>query len=182
MRSAHVEVPGAPARIGVSIGIATAPQDACGAKGLLHAADQAMYAAKFSGGHRTRLARDGSEDAQPRSVPQREMHVVETIVRWASDGATSEERQTMATAQRWVLGVVSHLEGGAEAAPQVTMAAGACSNSAMRAPTLRSSSGSGMKKRLASSIAWITSGGMIDPPRTVTTPTPLMTGLIPRLA
>ena len=52
----------------------------------------------------------------------------------------------------------------------------------MRAPTFFSSSGSGMKKRDASSMARITSGGMIEPPRTVTTPTPLMTGLMPRLA
>ena len=31
-------------------------------------------------------------------------------------------------------------------------------------------------------MARITSGGMIEPPRTVTTPTPLITGLTPRLA
>src|SRR3954470_20059855 len=70
----------------------------------------------------------------------------------------------------------------AEAAPQVTIAAGACSNSAIRAPTFFSSSGTGMKYRDASSMARMTSGGMIDPPRTVTTPTPLITGLTPRLA
>ena len=29
-------------------------------------------------------------------------------------------------------------------------------------------------------MAWITSGGMIEPPSTVTTPTPLMTGRMPR--
>src|SRR5690349_11959624 len=52
----------------------------------------------------------------------------------------------------------------------------------MRAPTFLSSSGSGMKKREASSMARTTSGGMIEPPRTVTTPTPLMTGLTPRPA
>lgn len=49
----------------------------------------------------------------------------------------------------------------------------------MRAPTLRSNSGKGMKKWLASSMALMTSGGMMEPPRTVTTPTPLMTGLTP---
>src|SRR5437016_4025875 len=70
----------------------------------------------------------------------------------------------------------------AEAAPQVTMAAGASSNVAIRAPTFFSSSGNGMKKRDASCMALMTSGGMIEPPSTVTTPTPLMTGLIPRLA
>jgi hypothetical protein len=31
-------------------------------------------------------------------------------------------------------------------------------------------------------MACITSGGISDPPRTVTTPTPLITGLTPRLA
>ena len=70
----------------------------------------------------------------------------------------------------------------ADAAPQVTIAAGACRSSAIRAPTFFSSSGSGMKYRDASSMARMTSGGMIEPPRTVTTPTPLMTGLTPRLA
>src|SRR6185436_17847486 len=70
----------------------------------------------------------------------------------------------------------------ADAAPHVTIAAGAFSSSAMRAPTFFSRSGSGMKWRDASSIARTTSGGMIEPPSTVTTPTPLMTGLTPRLA
>ena len=68
----------------------------------------------------------------------------------------------------------------AEAAPHVTIAAGAWSNSAMRAPTFFCNSGSGMKYRDASSIACTTSGGMIEPPNTVTTPTPLITGLMPR--
>src|SRR5204863_8322692 len=52
----------------------------------------------------------------------------------------------------------------------------------MRAPTFFSSSGSGMKNRDASSMARTTSGGMIEPPSTVTTPTPLMTGSTPNLA
>ncbi|MFA7248569.1 MAG: diguanylate cyclase [Dehalococcoidia bacterium] len=121
LREGHLEIPGAPARIGVSIGIATAPQDARSAGGLLHAADQAMYGAKFSGGHRTRLAHDHDEDSPTRSIPQRDTHIVETLVRTAIDGATGEERSLIVIAQRWVVGVVAHLDGGVEAAPWARM-------------------------------------------------------------
>jgi len=121
MREAHLEVEGAPARLGVSIGIATAPNDAVSANRLLHMADQAMYVAKFSGGHGTRLARDHGEDATTRSIPQRDTHIVETMVRTATDGATNEERSMIAAAQRWVVGVVSTLDDGVEAAPWVRM-------------------------------------------------------------
>ena len=121
VHEAHLEVTGAPARIGVSIGIATAPYDASAANRLLHAADQAMYAAKFSGGHRTRLARDHAEDSPTRSVPQRDTHLVETVVRTAIDGASNEERLVISAAQRWVVGVIAHLERGLDAAPWVRM-------------------------------------------------------------
>ncbi|MEI7926505.1 MAG: diguanylate cyclase, partial [Chloroflexota bacterium] len=107
LREAHLEVPGAPARLGVSVGIATAPADASTANRLLHAADQAMYAAKFSGGHRTRLARDHGEDSPTRSIPQRDTHLVETMVRTALDGATNDELSLIAIAQRWVIGVLA---------------------------------------------------------------------------
>jgi diguanylate cyclase (GGDEF)-like protein len=121
LREAHLEIPGAPARLGVSVGIATAPADASSANRLLHAADQAMYAAKFSGGHRTRLARDHAQDSPTRSIPQRDTHLVETMIRTALDGATNDERSAIAVAQRWVVGVIAHMEGGAEAAPWVRM-------------------------------------------------------------
>ena len=117
LRESHLEVSSAPARIGVSIGIATAPHDARTANGLLHAADQAMYAAKFSGGHRTGLARDHAEHSPTRSVPQRDTQFVETMVRTALDGGTPEELSLVAVAQRWVVGVVSRLEGGVDGAP-----------------------------------------------------------------
>ena len=121
MHEAHLDMPGAPARLGLSIGIATAPTDAVAANRLLHAADQAMYAAKFSGGHRTHLARDRTDDAPTRSIPQRDTHLVETMIRTAADGATSEERSALAAAQRWVVGVISNLDGGIEAVPWVRM-------------------------------------------------------------
>ncbi|MGE3857132.1 MAG: diguanylate cyclase [Dehalococcoidia bacterium] len=121
LREAHLEIPGAPARLGVSVGIATAPADASSANRLLHAADQAMYAAKFSGGHRTRLARDHAEDSPTRSIPQRDTRLVETMIRTAIDGATNDERSAISVAQRWVVGVVSHMEGGVDAAPWARM-------------------------------------------------------------
>ncbi|MEI6137032.1 MAG: sensor domain-containing diguanylate cyclase, partial [Chloroflexota bacterium] len=121
LREAHMEVPGAPTRIGVSIGIATAPHDAHTANGLLHAADQAMYAAKFSGGHRTGLARDHAEHAPTRSVPQRDTQFGETVVRTALDGGSTEELSLVSIAQRWVVGVVSRVSGGVDAAQWVRM-------------------------------------------------------------
>src|SRR5207248_10759113 len=70
----------------------------------------------------------------------------------------------------------------AEAQPQVTMAAGAPRSSAIRAPTFFWSSERDTKCLEACSIASTTSGGIIDPPRWVTTPTPLITGRTPRRA
>ncbi len=121
IRDAHLEVPGAPARLGLSIGIAIAPTDASAANRLLHAADQAMYAAKFSGGHRTRLAHDPDVGSATRSIPQRDTRLVETMIRTATDGATSDERSVIAIAQRWVVGATANLLGAAEAAPWVRM-------------------------------------------------------------
>ena len=121
IRDAHLEVPGAPARLGLSIGSAIAPTDASAANRLLHAADQAMYAAKFSGGHRTRLAHDPEVGSKTRSVPQRDTRLVETMIRTATDGATSDERSVIAIAQRWAVGAMADIDGGAEAAPWVRM-------------------------------------------------------------
>jgi hypothetical protein len=61
----------------------------------------------------------------------------------------------------------------------VTIAPGTPSNSAIRPPTFFCNYDSGTKYREASSIACTISVGMMLPPRTVTTPIPLMTGRMP---
>ncbi len=70
----------------------------------------------------------------------------------------------------------------AEAAPAVTMAAGTPTSSAMRAPAFAWRSGTNTKCREASSMARTTSGGISDPPTTVTVPMPLMRGFTPSRA
>ncbi|MCZ2857165.1 diguanylate cyclase domain-containing protein [Blastococcus sp. VKM Ac-2987] len=59
-----VEVAGVPVQVGVSIGIALAPEHATDVSGLLHCADVAMYAAKASGGGVQRFS-PGGPDAAP---------------------------------------------------------------------------------------------------------------------
>ena len=68
LADAHREIEGAPTRIGVSIGVAVAPSDAVSTADLLHAADQAMYDAKFAGGQRTRTASERTGGAEPRTL------------------------------------------------------------------------------------------------------------------
>lgn len=123
LRDAHIEIPGAPARIGVSIGIATAPQDGDTAAALMHAADLAMYQAKFAGGHRTQIARERAVARSTRSSPQRDTRIVETLVHAAMDGATPGERSAIGLAQRWVVGALAQLgrAQAPEAAPWVRM-------------------------------------------------------------
>ncbi|MEX2445845.1 MAG: sensor domain-containing diguanylate cyclase, partial [Dehalococcoidia bacterium] len=110
LANAHREVEGAPARIGVSIGIATAPDDAQTTAGLLHAADQAMYQAKFAGGYRTVLARDRTTAQPARSVAVRDTRVVETVVAAAVEGATPAERMAVTRAQRWTVRTLASLD------------------------------------------------------------------------
>ncbi len=66
----------------------------------------------------------------------------------------------------------------AEAAPEVTIAAGTPSKLAIRAPTFSCSSGIGTNHCAASAIACTTSGGMIEPPSVVYVPWPLISGLM----
>src|SRR5262249_1155328 len=63
----------------------------------------------------------GAEDTPTRSVPQRDTQFVETMVRTALDGATTDEFSIVAIAQRWVVGVVSRLDHGVDSAPWVRM-------------------------------------------------------------
>ena len=67
----------------------------------------------------------------------------------------------------------------ADAAPAEIMAAGTPISRAMWSPARSWSSGRGTKLRDAATMASVTSGGMREPPRTVTVPMPLITGSIP---
>lgn len=102
MRDAHLDVPGAPVRVGVSIGIAVAPHDGSSPAELMHAADLAMYEAKFGGGTRTSLASDRSNETVHGSTSRRSHRIAETLVRSLMNGATADERSTLAIAQRWL--------------------------------------------------------------------------------
>ena len=134
LREAHLEVPGAPARLGVSIGIATAPHDADTVPALVHAADQAMYEAKFAGGQRTRMASDGTTARGTRSVPRRDTRLAETMMRAATDGATALERSAISLAQRWTVGLMSQRSNEVEAAPWVRMIVAHAAMSAIATP------------------------------------------------
>ena len=67
----------------------------------------------------------------------------------------------------------------AEAAPAVTMAAGTPRSSAIRAPAFSCSSGIETNHPAASAIARTTSGGISEPPTTVTVPWALIRVLTP---
>ena len=92
----------------------------------------------------------------------------------------------LASGKRVGLGAISAMQAGggaavmAEAAPQAIMAAGTPIISAIFWPALRCRLGTWTKCFEASTMAATTSGGMIDPPSTVTVPMPLITGFAPR--
>jgi diguanylate cyclase (GGDEF)-like protein len=67
VESARIDVDTAaePLRVTVSIGVATLPDDAASARGLLHAADVAAYRAKAHGRNRVMLHRDVLDDSAP---------------------------------------------------------------------------------------------------------------------
>jgi len=100
LADAHHGIEGAPTRIAVSIGVAVAPDDATTTADLLHAADQAMYDAKFSGGQRTRAASERTGVAQPRVLRGRGT-LGDTLIRALASGATTGEMHALALAQRW---------------------------------------------------------------------------------
>ncbi len=106
LTDAHLEIEGSPTRVAVSIGIAAAPLHGTVPVDVLHAADQAMYEAKFAGGARTRVAEvDGehSADRTPAYVRSRSGRLVESIARSLLAGATAEERAAAGLAQHWVV-------------------------------------------------------------------------------
>ncbi|GMU39177.1 MAG: hypothetical protein AMXMBFR23_00430 [Chloroflexota bacterium] len=107
---AHQEIPGVAVRISVSIGIASAPSDTSVATELIPLADQAMYEAKFAGGHRTALVRDRGEVVRgPLRVTSRRL--ADTLVRAALAGADAAETAAAALAQRWVTAAVMEMGG-----------------------------------------------------------------------
>lgn len=109
----HVQLstPGAPSRIRLSIGAATMPDDAATIDDLIQAADEAMYEAKFAGGGRTVTAQATSDPRGRVSRTGPRGRIVDALIRAATAGATREEREALALAQRYAraLGVACGL-------------------------------------------------------------------------
>ncbi|MEX2376311.1 MAG: sensor domain-containing diguanylate cyclase, partial [Dehalococcoidia bacterium] len=103
----HVGMDRVETRVGVSIGIAVMPGDAETPMDLIHVADQAMYDAKFAGGHRTRLASDRAGAPEPRAVGRRSVRLADTLTRTLVAGGSLEELAALSLAQRWASTVVS---------------------------------------------------------------------------
>lgn len=118
---AHAEIPAAPTRIRISVGVAVAPDDGHDPHALLHAADQAMYEAKFAGGRRTQLARDRHGSLPPHLLGQRPNRVVETVLRATTAGASESERAALAAAERYAVAVAPRLGLPGEALPPLRM-------------------------------------------------------------
>ena len=104
---AHVE--NAPSDIRVSIGLATMPDDAATTDELLHAADVAMYAAKFAGGGRTALASGSMVHRLTRNYRRRPERLVDNIVQTATAAAAPREREAIALAQRYALATAGRM-------------------------------------------------------------------------
>ena len=103
LREAHMEIPGAPTRIQISIGVAVASNDGASVAELLHSADRAMYDAKFAGGRHTRVAGDQNDVALAHALHRRPNRVVEVLVRAVTVGASEGERSALALAQRYAV-------------------------------------------------------------------------------
>jgi hypothetical protein len=80
-----------------------------------------MYEAKFAGGQRTRMASERTNARGTRSLPQRDTRLAETLVRAATDGATTDERAAISLAQRWTVGLLTQLGEPVDEAPWVRM-------------------------------------------------------------
>lgn len=103
LRGVHHQIAGAPTDIRVSIGLACAPADAVSADDLVHAADVAMYAAKFAGGGRTASAGASLPDRFAHRSHGRPERRVDSVVRAATGAAAPREREGIALAQRYAL-------------------------------------------------------------------------------
>ncbi|MCK9485163.1 MAG: diguanylate cyclase [Dehalococcoidia bacterium] len=136
LHEAHLEIPDAPVRIGVSIGVAEAPADAETTGELLQAADQAMYDAKVGGGQRTRTARahHGGSDSL-RSLRGREVRLAETLFHALTSGATVEEMSAISTAARWLGAVILRAGTPPEVLPQLRLLVASRASRRLAAPS-----------------------------------------------
>ncbi|MQC17684.1 MAG: GGDEF domain-containing protein [Chloroflexi bacterium] len=121
LREAHREVDGAPTRIGVSVGVAVAPDDANSTADLLHAADQAMYEAKFAGGQRTRTVSERVDVVEPLALRARGTRNADTLIRALVAGASPEEVRALSLAQRWAGAILGRLNLPPEYLPELRL-------------------------------------------------------------
>ena len=121
LSEAHREIDGAPTRIGVSVGVAIAPDDASSTADLLHAADQAMYEAKFAGGQRTRTVSERVDVVEPLALRARGTRLADTLIRALVAGASPEEVRALSLAQRWAGTVLGRLALPPEYLPELRL-------------------------------------------------------------
>ena len=133
LSEAHLEIEGAPTRIAVSIGIAAAPGDARSTADLLHAADQAMYDAKFAGGQRTRTAKELTGAAEPR-VLRGGTRLADTLTRALVAGASASELNALSLAQRWAGTIASRIDLPADGLPELRLVLAAEASGRFSAP------------------------------------------------
>ncbi|MGE3961440.1 MAG: diguanylate cyclase [Dehalococcoidia bacterium] len=134
LAEAHREIEGAPTRIGVSIGVAVTPGDAASTADLLHAADQAMYDAKFAGGQCTRTASERMGTTQPRALRSRGTRLSDTLIRALAAGASSDELNALALAQRWAGTIAGRTDLPPDSLPELRLVIAAEASSRFRAP------------------------------------------------
>jgi len=121
LAEAHREIEGAPTRIAVSIGVAVAPEDARSTADLLHAADQAMYDAKFAGGQRTRTASERTEMLEPRALRARGTRLADSLMRALVAGASPAEVSALSLAQRWAGTIIGRIDVPPEFLPEIRL-------------------------------------------------------------
>ena len=118
---AHHEVAGASIRLGVSIGIASAPSNTSVAAELIPLGDRAMYEAKFAGGHRTALARNDGPAVERGAHRMQSRRFTDSTVAAILNGATATEAAATELAQRWVTASVMHVGGSPSFLPHLQM-------------------------------------------------------------
>ncbi len=121
LAEAHREIDGAPTRIAVSVGVAVAPDDATSTADLLHAADQAMYEAKFAGGQRTRTVSERVDVVEPLALRARGTRLADTLIRALVAGASQDEIRALSLAQRWAGAVLGRVNLPPEYLPELRL-------------------------------------------------------------